>query len=358
MNMASLFGKNARADREGSWSALARVFQPIGPDLVAVQERLATTLRATSDPAEREIVDFLLESPGKRIRPALSLLCAGAAHGADNGSPAWKGAAINVAVAVELIHTASLIHDDLIDAAMVRHHRASVLAKWGTRVAVSVGDHLCAKALELVAECSDPRLFAILGSQLTVMCEGELQQVARRGDFSFCEQRCLNVIEKKTASLFGACCRMGAVAAGGEPKVCRALEAFGFHVGMAFQILDDCKDLLSDQAGLGKTPGQDLSVGDVTLPLLYAIRHGGGLGSKPPGQSRLGNDEAELARLGEAFRLSSAPERTADWVGTYVGRARQELRSITDSDFKAGLQGFAELIVASVSSVLAGQDDT
>ena len=220
-------------------------------------------------------------------------------------------------------------------------------------MAVSVGDHLCAKAFDLVAECADPRLFAILGSQLTVMCEGELQQVARRGDFSLCEQRCLVVIEKKTASLFGACCGMGAVAARGELQVCRALEAFGFHVGIAFQILDDCRDLLSDQDGLGKSPGQDLSMGDVTLPLLYAMRHRDGLGYELPGQNRLEKDGAGLARLREAFRLSQAPQRTAEWVETYVGRARQELRSIADSDFQASLQSFAELIAASVSSVLA-----
>lgn len=314
---------------------------------------MSTTLRAASDPAEREIVDFLLESPGKRIRPAIALLCAGAAHGNHNGSPAWKRAAIDVAAAVELIHTASLIHDDLIDAALVRHHRASVVAKWGARVAVSVGDHLCAKAFELVAEGADPRLFAILGSQLTMMCEGELQQVARRGDFSLCEQRCLTVIEKKTASLFGACGGMGAVAARGEPKVCQALEAFGFHVGIAFQILDDCRDLLGDQDGLGKSPGQDLSVGDVTLPLLYAIRHCDGFGHELPGQRRLKKDGAGLSRLKEAFRRSPAPQRTAEWVGTYVGRAKEELMSITDSDFKASLQLFAERIAASVSGVLA-----
>jgi geranylgeranyl pyrophosphate synthase len=147
---------------------------------------------------------------------------------------------------------------------------------------------------------------------------------------------------------------MGAVAAGGQPQVCQALDAFGFHIGIAFQILDDCRDLLSDQDGLGKSPGQDLWAGDVTLPLLYAIRHCGGLDHQPPRQSRLGAGDGELARLSEAFRSSRAPERTTEWVGTYVGRARQELRSITDSDFKASLQLFAELIVASVSSVLAG----
>jgi geranylgeranyl pyrophosphate synthase len=352
--MTTLLGENTRLDREGGWSALARVFRPIGSDLGAVQERLTAILRATSDPVVREIVDFLLESPGKRIRPALSLLCAGAAGGTGDGTREWKRAAIDVAAAVELVHMASLIHDDVIDGAPIRHHRPSVPAQWGKRVAVFVGDHLCAKALQLVAECSDPRLFTILGSQLAVMCVGELEQVAGRGDFGLCEDRCLAVIEKKTASLFGACCGMGAVAARAEPKVHRALQEFGFHVGIAFQILDDCKDLLSDQDRLGKSPGQDLWAGDVTLPLLYALWHGGGRGKRPPRRASPGFEGGELLRLSRAFRASSAPGRIAECVRSYVERARRELSLIADSECKASLQFFADLIAASVSSVLAG----
>lgn len=351
--MTILLGKNAGLDREGGWPALTRILRPICCDLEAMEEHLTAALRATTDRGVREIVDFLLESPGKRIRPALVLLSARAVRGTGDGLRALNGASVAVAAAVELIHMASLVHDDLIDGAMIRHHRASAPAKWGERVSVSVGDHLCAKAFQLVADCGDPRLFAILGSQLGAMCEGELQQVAARGDFGLCERRCLAVIEKKTASLFGASCGAGALAAGAESKTCQALQEFGFHVGIAFQILDDCKDLLSDREKLGKSPGQDWRVGDVTLPLLYAIWHGGGLGAEPPPQGRHASDGRDLTRMGESFRSSPAPERIAEWVGAHVSRARQELRSIEDSDFKVSLDLLADHIAASTSHILS-----
>jgi geranylgeranyl pyrophosphate synthase len=270
-----------------------------------------------------------------------------------------------MAAAVELIHMASLVHDDLIDGAAVRHHRASVPAKWGPRVAVFVGDHLCAQAFQLVAGCGDPRLFAILGAQMVAMCEGELQQVVRRGDFSLGEHHCLAMIEKKTASLFQACCGAGAVAAGGAPKTCQGLQEFGFHLGIAFQLLDDCRDLLSDREKLGKSPGQDLRAGDVTLPLLYAMRHGGAVeeegekvgraeGEKTLRPSSVLTFSPSLARVGEAFRSSPAPGRIAELVESCVERARRELRPIVDSDFKRSLHLLADHMAASVSGILAG----
>jgi heptaprenyl diphosphate synthase len=352
--MTILLGKNACPDREGGWPALARIFRPIDRDLEALEAHLARVLQATTDREVREITEFLLETPGKRIRPALVLLSARAIRGAGDGSQALNGASMAAAVAVELIHMASLVHDDLIDGATVRHHRASVPAKWGKRVSASIGDHLCAQAFQLVADCGDPRLFSLLGAQLAAMCEGELQQVAGRGDFGLCERHCLAVIEKKTASLFGASCGAGATAAGAEPNACQALQTFGFHLGVAFQILDDCKDLLSDRERLGKPPGQDLQVGDVTLPLLYAIQHCGQSSAKPSSHDGRAAGGAELVRIGDAFYASEAPQRIAEWVRFHLRRAAQELKRMTDSDAKASLHQLADCIATSVSCLLAG----
>ena len=146
------------------------ILGPILPDLEAVRGCLAETLAETNDVRVREIVDYMLESPGKRMRPALVLLSARAADGTGNASPGGNRACLNVAAAVELIHMASLVHDDLVDGAAVRHHRPSIQARWGKRVSVSVGDYLCAKAFRLIADCADPRLFMIVGSQLCAMC--------------------------------------------------------------------------------------------------------------------------------------------------------------------------------------------
>lgn len=353
--MTILFKESTSSDRGESWAGLARIFHPVRLDLGAVERRLAATLAETSDPAVREIADFLLECPGKRLRPALVLLCARAARGAGDGPGLLPPASVDVGAAVELIHMASLVHDDLIDGATVRHHRASIQAKWGKQVAVSTGDFLCAKALQLVADCADPRLFAILGSQLAIMCEGELQQVVGRGDFSLCEHHCLAVIEKKTAALFGASCGAGALTAGAESKVSEALQNFGFHFGVAFQILDDCRDLLSDREKLGKLPGQDLQVGDVTLPLLYAIQNNGGVGGLQPWRRGWqAFDGPTLAHLREAFRSSPASQKIAERVSSNVGRAVQELKWVGDSDSKTSLRQLADHMTASVSRTLAG----
>jgi len=351
--MISSFGKKDARLHEGNGSRLARILRPILPDLEAVQVHLAATLRDTNDRSVCQIVDFLLESPGKRVRPALAILAARAAHGKGNGSPGLGRASLNVAAAVELKHMASLVHDDLIDAAMVRHHRPSVPAKWGKRVSAAVGDHLCGKAFQLVADCADPRLFEILGSPLCAMCEGELLQVIWRGDFSLSEARCLAVVEKKTAALFSACCAAGAVTSTDEPVVCEALQKFGYHFGVAFQILDDCKDLLSDEKRLGKTPGQDLLAGDVTLPLVYLIKN---FLRRDEEILELGHravGERELVRLVSAFHSSSAPGKITQLIASQISRAGQQLESIADSEFKASLQQLAEHIAVSMSDTLA-----
>jgi len=350
--MTTVFGKDAYL-HEGNGSGLSRILRPILPDLEAVQGHLAEALRDTNDGSVCQVVDFLLESPGKGMRPALALLSARAALGNGNSSPGFGRASLNVAAAVELIHMASLVHDDLIDAAMVRHHRPSVPAKWGKRVSAAVGDHLCGKAFQLVADCADRRLFAILGSPLCAMCEGELMQVAGRGDFSLSEESCLAVVEKKTAALFSACCAAGAITTAQEPMVYEALQKYGYHFGVAFQILDDCKDLLSDEKRLGKTPGQDLLAGDVTLPLLYLIGNFLRRGEKTLELSRQAVGERDLVRLGRAFHSSSAPGKIAGLIASHISRARQQLEPITDSEFKASLQQLADHIAVSISDVLA-----
>ena len=349
--MTDCFGKDIRP-QEGTGPSLTRIFRPISRDLQAAQERLTATLTDVQDPSVREIIDFLLESPGKRIRPALVLLSAGAAGGKSNRPSEARRSSMDVAAAVEIIHMASLVHDDLIDGAAVRHHRSSIHVKWGKRTSVAVGDYLCASAFRLVADCADPRLFAILGSQLCEMCDGEIQQVVDRHDFKLSERHCLAMMEKKTAAFFGASCGAGAATTASEPGVCKVLQEFGLHFGVAFQMLDDCKDLLGDEGGLGKMPGQDLLAGDVTLPLLYAISYCCQHSKEPRQLSRRPLSGLELARISEAFHSSHAPARIADLITSHVHRAKRKLHSIVDSDFKDSLRQLADDVAVSASRIL------
>ena len=350
--MMNLQERNVRP-QEVAPRNLTHIFHCVAAEMQAMEKHLAATLTDTQDPLVRQIVDFLLEAPGKRIRPALVLLSARAAGAAGNGPAGPKLAWLNVAVAAELIHMASLVHDDLIDNGTLRHHRATIHAKWGGRVSVAVGNHLCAKAFQLVAQCADPRLFALLGAQLCAMCEGEIRQVMGRGDFHMSARRCLTLAEKKTAALFVACSGAGAVLATGEPRTCKALQNFGRHFGIAFQVLDDCRDVLSDEKGLGKTPGQDLLAGDVTLPLLYVLRRCSrrGKGSSQGGLPTLG--PRRLVGMGETLLSSSASERIARVIASHVDRAKQELQPLAESKFKDSLGQLAEHIAASASGILA-----
>jgi geranylgeranyl pyrophosphate synthase len=348
--MATLSEENACLGKRHV-SALPEAFHPVEKDLRAAEALLAITLQADKCPVSREIVHFLLESPGKRLRPALVFLSARAAGTPKNGRSTPPDAVVKLAVAVELIHMASLVHDDLLDGAMIRHHRPSINARWGREVSVALGDLLCAKAFRLVADCRDSRLFDVVGSELSAMCEGEMLQVADRTDFDLSEQHCLKVIEKKTASLFSACCHAGALLATDQPDVSVALQRFGFHFGVAFQILDDCRDLLADREDLGKEPGQDWFAGDVTLPLLYASRYGGGSGWLPPHGSAA-EDPKPLACIDQAFWASEAPARIMGLADSQIDLGRQQLQLLAHSPSRASLEQLADRIAVSMADIL------
>jgi geranylgeranyl pyrophosphate synthase len=160
------------------------------------------------------------------------------------------------------------------------------------------------------------------------------------------------MIEKKTAALFSACCGVGAATTVHEPGVCKAFQEYGLHLGMAFQMLDDCKDLLGDWGGLGKMPGQDLLAGDVTLPLLYAISYYCQRREEPRELSRRALSRLELARVSEAFHSSCAPARIAALITSHVDQAKQAIPSIAPSDFKDGLHQLADNIAVSASRIL------
>jgi len=331
---------------------LRRIFRPVEADLRAVGKFLDCRLEASQDPTVREIAGSLRHSPGKRLRPALVLLAHRAVGAARTGQPVARRDPVPIAAAMELIHMASLVHDDFIDAAPVRHHRSSVNARWGGPISVALGDYLCAGAFKLVAECGDPQMFAHLGSALCAMCEGEMLQVIGRGNFSLSERECLTVVEKKTAVLFAACCAAGAAAAAAPDATQKCLRQFGLHLGIAFQVLDDCKDLLSDQMLLGKKPAQDLLAGDVTLPLLFFLEDSG-CSAELTHLDAHGINAKLLNRIKREFRSSEASVRTEQQVRSHVDRARQALEPLAASDFRRSLGLLADFIGESVSEILA-----
>ena len=252
-------------------AALDQIYAPVRSDLDAL-ERLFRAELSSEDPFVGQLVTHVLASRGKMLRPALVCLSAQAAR---DGAGALVGRAddlLGVAGAVELIHVASLIHDDVIDAADVRRGQASVNAVWGNQVAVLLGDFLFSKAFHILARLRAPAVAAAMAAATVRMAQAEIMQI-KYGNTPHTDDRIyFGIIDGKTAALTGAACRCGALTAGARPDAADALAAFGLEWGMAFQITDDALDVTATADHLGKPIGSDIKTGKVTLPIIYALR--------------------------------------------------------------------------------------
>jgi len=176
-----------------------------------------------------------------------------------------------LAGAIEFIHTASLLHDDVIDEALIRRGKTSANNVWGNAASVLVGDFLYSKAFKLLSEIGDIKIVQVMSKMTNIMSEGEVFQLMKCGDTSLSEAEYLSIVEKKTAVLISAACGSGAVLGGAEPAQTEALEQYGYKIGMAFQITDDTLDYMAREEDFGKSIGKDLEEGKMTLPLIYTL---------------------------------------------------------------------------------------
>jgi octaprenyl-diphosphate synthase len=253
----------ARSERKD----LGDIYREISEDLDRVEE----SLRSFSSSPNRlvsEISAYLFQKKGKRIRPALLLLCSRLLNydGRDH---------ILMATLVEFIHTASLIHDDIIDNADVRRGRDSVHTRWGPNISVLLGDYLYIKTLGLSLESEYPQIIRILTDISAQMIEGELTEYTMSGNLELGEQDYFEIINKKTASLFSASCQIGGILGRATPVEERSLITYGRNLGMTFQIIDDLLDFRGNERELGKPILSDLSEGRITLPLIYTLNQDG-----------------------------------------------------------------------------------
>lgn len=290
--------------------------------------RVAEIIRARLHSAEEligEIGRRAAEGESKRIRPALALLSGAACGGVGD-------AHLDLAAAAELIHMATLAHDDVIDDAAVRRGRAALNATWGNSVAVLYGDLLLARAFELLAEGPAAGLLPAVVRTTREVCEGELLHLRRRFDIAMTATEYLEIASRKTASLFAACCRGGAALAGAPPEAAGRLERFGRGFGVAFQIADDCADLTS--ADGGKDRLKDLAGGRVTLPLIEALA-----APADGDRERLARlfREGSVASCRREILLSGAVERCRDAAEETLASARAELAPLPASPAKAAL---------------------
>ncbi|HUR28294.1 MAG TPA: polyprenyl synthetase family protein, partial [Planctomycetota bacterium] len=242
-------------------SPLVALLKPVLPGLVRMREVLAAQV-GDGSPAVRDMTDHVSRFQGKQLRGALVLLV-GEATGNSTDEHA------TIAAIVEMIHLATLVHDDILDGAKVRRKVACVNERWDNQVAVLLGDFLYARAFALSTELSSRLCSRLLSETTRRICVGEIEQSTRRYDFELAQERYEGIAGAKTATLYAAACELGARYPAGNEEVGAAMRAFGWELGLSFQIVDDCLDLVADEAELGKSAGTDVADGKVTLPVLW-----------------------------------------------------------------------------------------
>ncbi len=269
--------------------ALKHTFELINSQLYAVEERIRAQARAF-DEAVEGYVAYSIESNGKRLRPALALLAGGATGNIGTEH-------LDLAVVVELIHAATLVHDDVLDGADTRRGRPTPNAKWGNAMSVLLGDCLFAHSLKLASGFRSPEMMRRMAEAASEVCSGEIIQTQRRFDLSLSVPDYYRIIEMKTGALFAVATELGAFLNEAAPDVISALRTFGLRLGTAYQIYDDVMDLAGDENKAGKTLGSDLRKGKLTLPILYLLQN-----SEPADRGGicdtiLSGDDAQVAGL-------------------------------------------------------------
>ena len=243
---------------------LASLYQPIAADLAAAERIFAEEL-ASEVPYVRELVDHLGHYRGKRLRPALLLLSARACGAITREHHI-------LAAVVEMVHTATLVHDDVLDHAEMRRHVATVNARWGNASSVLLGDLLFTHAFYLAATTGSADACRLIGEATNRVCAGELQQIGEQGNLDLSEETYFAVIDGKTAALTACCCHLGAYFAGAEESVVAGVTRYGRELGIAFQIADDVLDLVGHEDVAGKSLGTDLAQQKLTLPMLRLLK--------------------------------------------------------------------------------------
>ncbi|HEY2411313.1 MAG TPA: polyprenyl synthetase family protein [Pirellulaceae bacterium] len=243
---------------------LQLLFAPIVDELKEV-ERLLRAELSSQHPFVNELVSYGCMLGGKRLRPALLLLTAKAVSG--NVKPAH----LTLATVVEMIHTATLVHDDVLDEAVMRRHLATVNARWDNEASVLLGDFLFTHAFYLASTLDNVIGCRLIGRATNIVCEGELRQKGSRGNFELSEQEYFDIVEAKTAELTAVSCRLGALFAGGDESLAEQMDGFGRDLGIAFQIADDLLDVQGEEKTTGKSLGTDLEKQKPTLPIIHAL---------------------------------------------------------------------------------------
>src|SRR5215471_11256295 len=315
------------------------IFELIQDELDQVEKKITLESVASVD-AVTAIGQYLQSSGGKRLRPALLLI---SSKLIGNGT---SSTAVQLGAVVELIHAATLVHDDVIDAAQTRRGRPSSNVKWGNHTCVLAGDWLYMQAFQIALRERNFQILDLLISLTQMMVEGELLQLERIGEIGISEADCMELVDRKTACLFSVCARLGAICGNADAQAQERLGEYAWNLGMAFQLVDDVLDFTAREKTLGKPVGGDLREGKVTLPLVYALE------CASAAERRLvetilaqrNYDEVPFARILSLLEKYRAIQRVKDKAQAFTDKARSIICDFADSPYQRALLAVTDLV--------------
>ena len=315
----------------------ARALAPVAADLKRVDELIGRRLESDV-PLVRQVAQYIVAAGGKRLRPALHLLACGALG--------YRGEArLTLAAVVEFIHTATLLHDDVVDESKLRRGRETANAAFGNAASVLVGDFLYSRAFQMMVEVDDMRVMRVLADATNTIAAGEVLQLMGSHDPQVDEARYLEVIRRKTAKLFEAAARLAAVLARSTPAVEEGLARYGAHVGAAFQVIDDVLDYSGDEAAIGKSLGDDLAEGKPTLPLIHVMRAGSAADQAVVRQAIVAGGREDFGAVLRAIRASGSLDYARAAAQREVNAAIEALAPLPQSEFRRSLLELASFSV-------------
>lgn len=314
------------------------LFEDIREDLNIVEQEMEKFVQ-TPSPLLTKTSSHLLFAGGKRLRPAFALL-AGRFHNYSLEK------LLPLAVALEMIHMATLVHDDVVDASLTRRGRPTVKAQWGDRISLHTGDYLFSKSLILISGYTDKRIPSILAKVSVQMCQGEIQQLATAYNVNQTKRDYFYKIKRKTALLISASCQLGAIAVEAPDNIAKGLSRYGHYLGMAFQITDDILDMTADEAELGKPIGGDLRQGIITLPAIHALKNHHCKDRLADLLRKKDKNEKEVMEAINIIKNSGGIDYSFSIARKYVEKAKKELLKLPPVDCRETFELMADYIYA------------
>ncbi len=323
---------------DGAMSTVAEeLLEPVAADLQEFEQRLVASIAADLGPMA-SAMEHIVKAGGKRLRPALVILSA-------RMGEADRDSVFNIAMGIEFIHTATLVHDDLIDNSPTRRGIRTIHEALGANPAIIIGDYYFAKGANLLSSIGSPAIDAAISHAVMTICMGELLQMTSRNDYEQSLDSYHRKIERKTATLVGTCCYSGAVVSRQDDAAVEALRRYGFNLGMAFQIVDDVLDYVATSDEMGKPVGADLRQGTVTLPLMLALRDADTSAALRPLLHRAADDDAAYEQIVALVRDSPAIAEAEKHAQGFAERARRELDVFPESRVRETLARICDYVV-------------